>query len=282
MSKHSILYIVLLIIGVVVGLILSIGIGKGSPVTIITTTTETLTTPTTTTTTIVKESTKTATYTETINITNTKTETLTKILTNTITKTSIQKQVETNTITKTKTEPITITTTLPITRTLTTTITTTTTRIPPLDIKGNITNTYTIGNWEITVLSVKEAKSIKKGEILLKPENSTQKIVVITLTIRNIGEEFNDISDIMYALTTNTTKAYKEASILDLNATFVPSESELEKAVLYEPLPSFQSLPPLTYTQGDIIFVITENEKPVILWIKPDIMADDYIPIKLP
>ena len=65
-----------------------------------------------------------------------------------------------------------------------------------------------MGNWEITVLGVKEAKYLKSDDSYYAA-NEGQKAVVVTLRIRNIGKETktSDIWD--FIIVTNANKSYE-------------------------------------------------------------------------
>jgi hypothetical protein len=143
---------------------------------------------------------------------------------------------------------------------------------------GVIGQAVTLSNWEITVLSVKEAKYLKSGDIYYVAEEG-QKAVIATLRIMNIGKETKSVSDLWsFTLVTNVNKSYatsyKLISLWNITDEVKASATTVNKL-------EFGSLAPGTYTEGDILFTIPQNETPQKLHFKVGIVGPTEVSITL-
>jgi len=77
---------------------------------------------------------------------------------------------------------------------------------------GVIGQAVTVGNWEITVLGVKEAKYLKSDNNYYAA-NEGQIAVVVTLRIRNIGKETKTSGIWDFIIVTNANKSYESESV---------------------------------------------------------------------
>jgi hypothetical protein len=132
---------------------------------------------------------------------------------------------------------------------------------------GVIGQAVTVGNWEITVLNVKEAKYLKSGDIYYAAEEG-QKAVIATLRIMNIGKETRSVSDLWsFTLVTNVNKSYATVFGYKLISLWNITDEVKASATTVNKL-EFGSLAPGTYTEGDTLFTIPQNETPQKLHFK--------------
>ena len=150
-------------------------------------------------------------------------------------------------------------------------------------VSGVIGKALTVGDWEITVLDVKEAKYLKSGDSYYAAEEG-QKAVIVTLRIKNIGKETKTASDIWsFTLVTNANKSYEDASIFKFEPLFPWSITDEVKtsATTVSTLDRSGSLAPGTYIEGDILFTIPQNETPQKLHLKVGIIGPTEVSITL-
>ena len=148
---------------------------------------------------------------------------------------------------------------------------------------GVIGQAVTVSDWEITVLDVKETKYLKSGDSYYAAEEG-QKAVIVTLRIKNIGKETKTPSDILsFILVTNTNKSYESKTVYSFKLLWSWNITEEVKtsAVTLNTLNTFASLAPGTYTEGDILFAIPQNETPHKLHFKVGIIGPTEVSITL-
>jgi hypothetical protein len=146
---------------------------------------------------------------------------------------------------------------------------------------GVIGQAVTVGNWEITVLSVKEAKYLKSGDIYYAAEEG-QKAVIATLRIMNIGKETRSVSDLWsFTLVTNVNKSYATVFGYKIISPWNITDEVKASATTVNKLDMFGSLAPGTYTEGDILFTIPQNETPQKLHFKVGIVGPTEVSITL-
>jgi hypothetical protein len=150
-------------------------------------------------------------------------------------------------------------------------------------VSGVIGKAVTVGDWEITVLDVKEAKYLKSGDSYYAAEEG-QKAVVLTLRIKNIGKETKTPSDIWsFVLVTNANKSYESKTVFGFKL-LLPSDVTKEvkaSAVIVNTLITFTSIAPGTQIEGDILFAIPQNEEPQKLHFKVGIIGPTEVTVTL-
>jgi Telomeric repeat-binding factor 2. len=158
----------------------------------------------------------------------------------------------------------------------TVTVTVTTTPTPTQKVaEAVLRQVVQAGSWRLAVLDVKEATYIKTPvfgtwSYYRAPEG--MKIVVITLRIENTGAEsrhlfgFAELS--LPILVTATNKSYSKAYTYELQYVYEVSKEVEEKAVTYRELDVFAKVAPGSYVEGDIMFLITQDEKPAKLLLE--------------
>lgn len=148
-------------------------------------------------------------------------------------------------------------------------------------VSGVIGQAVTVGNWEITVLNVKEAKYLKSGDIYYAAEEG-QKAVIATLRIMNIGKETRSVSDLWsFTLVTNVNKSYATVFGYKIISPWNITDEVKASATTVNKLDMFGSLAPGTYTEGDILFTIPQNETPQKLHFKVGIVGPTEVSITL-
>jgi len=150
-------------------------------------------------------------------------------------------------------------------------------------VSGVIGKAITVGDWEITVLGVKEAKYLKSGDSYYAAEEG-QKAVVVTLRIKNIGKETKTAPDIWsFVLVTNANKSYESKTLLEFKPlwSFNVTEEVKTSAVAVNTLNTFTSIAPGTEIEGDILFAIPQNEEPQNLHFKVGIIGPTEVVVTL-
>ncbi|OYT40087.1 MAG: hypothetical protein B6U89_03045 [Desulfurococcales archaeon ex4484_58] len=178
---------------------------------------------------------------------------------------------------KNRTFTNTVATTLTTTRTaietvtyismFTTTITYTNAAINVSLIKSKLGKHVFIDNWNITVVSIKDSKYIKIDDSYYKVSDENEKYVIVTLRIGNNDLETRIPSNIgLFMLVTDKGRSYEET----FPQTYVPHPSEEEKlqAIPYNELSLYTSIAPQAFIEGDLLFVIKEDEEPLTLWFE--------------
>jgi len=139
----------------------------------------------------------------------------------------------------------------------------------------------TIYDWRITVTNVREAKYVEYEGRYYGAE-SGKKIIIITLRIENTGVETKTPSDIWdFVLVTDAGKSYERVDYYYLKYFWSPSSDVMRNAVKTERLSLFTSLAPKSYIEGDILFEITEVEKPATLYFKVGVVGGYQVEVKL-
>jgi hypothetical protein len=150
-------------------------------------------------------------------------------------------------------------------------------------VSGVIGKAITVGDWEITVLDVKEAKYLKSGDSYYAAEEG-QKAIIVTLRIRNIGKETRSASDIWsFVLVTNVNKSYESKTVFGFKLLWssdVTKDVEAS-AVTVNTLNTFTSIAPGTQIEGDILFAIPQNEEPQKLHFKVGIIGPTEVTVTL-
>jgi len=150
-------------------------------------------------------------------------------------------------------------------------------------VSGVIGKAVTVGDWEITVLGVKEAKYLKSGDSYYAAEEG-QKAVVVTLRIKNIGKETKTPSDIWsFVLVTNANKSYENKEVFGFKLLLSSDVTEEVKAsaVTVNTLNTLASIAPGTQIEGDILFAIPQNEEPQKLHFKVGIIGPTEVTVTL-
>jgi len=150
-------------------------------------------------------------------------------------------------------------------------------------VSGVIGKAVTVGDWEITVLGVKEAKYLKSGDSYYAAEEG-QKAVGVTLRIKNIGKETKTPSDIWsFVLVTNANKSYENKEVFGFKLLLSSDVTEEVKAsaVTVNTLNTLASIAPGTQMEGDILFAIPQNEEPQKLHFKVGIIGPTEVTVTL-
>ncbi|OYT50838.1 MAG: hypothetical protein B6U76_12030 [Desulfurococcales archaeon ex4484_217_2] len=150
-------------------------------------------------------------------------------------------------------------------------------------VSASTGQTITVDNWKITVLGAKEAKYLREGEDYYSAKEGV-KAIIVTIRIENAGKDIESLSEIWsLILVTNTNKSYERSYKWDLELLWEAEVTGKVKAsaVKYRELDLLADLAPGTLVEGDILFVIPENEYPVKLYFKVGIVGPTVIEVKL-
>jgi len=124
-----------------------------------------------------------------------------------------------------------------------------------------------VGNWEIALVRVAEVEYVEsEGDYYAAGEG--EKVVVVTLSVRNLGREVSRLGSSTFVLVTDAGKSYEKEKVYWLNLLVNASEEVKGKAVKVRELDAHQALAPGTGTEGDLLFLVPKGEKPVKLYIK--------------
>ena len=147
---------------------------------------------------------------------------------------------------------------------------------------GVIGQTVTVGDWEITVLGVKEAKYLKRDDSYYAAKEG-QKAVVVTLRIKNIGKETKTPDIWKFVIVTNANKSYGDEPVYSFKylLSWDVTEEVKRSAVTVNMLRTFASIAPGTQMEGDILFAIPQNEEPQKLHFKVGIIGSTEVIITL-
>ena len=138
-----------------------------------------------------------------------------------------------------------------------------------------------VGDWEITVLDVKESTYVRENNNYYKAKEG-YKAVIVTLRMKNLGEETASISDIRdFIIVSNANKSYGRVYTYELTYIYPVTEDVKSKAVPFKELDTTASLAPGTYIEGDLLFEMPENEEPVRLHLKIGIVGGYEVAIEL-
>jgi hypothetical protein len=146
---------------------------------------------------------------------------------------------------------------------------------------GVIGQAVTVGDWEITVLGVKEAKYLKRDDSYYAAKEG-QKAVVVTLRIKNIGKETKTSDIWKFVIVTNANKSYERISVYSFKYLWSRDVTEEVKrnAVTVNELETFASIAPGTQMEGDILFAIPQNEEPQRLHFKVGIITEVIVTLR--
>lgn len=148
-------------------------------------------------------------------------------------------------------------------------------------VSASIGEAITIGDWKITVADVKESVYVKSDNNYYSAKNNT-KVVVVRLKIENAGREAKSLAEIWsFVLVTNVNKSYERAYLFNLEWIWSPSEEIIPKAISVSALDTSKTLAPGTYSEGDLLFLIPENETPIKLYFKVGIVGPYEVEVKL-
>jgi hypothetical protein len=124
-----------------------------------------------------------------------------------------------------------------------------------------------VGNWEIALVRVAEVEYVEsEGDYYAAGEG--EKVVVATLSVRNLGREVSRLGSSTFVLVTDAGRSYEDESVYRLNLLVNASEEVKGKAVKVRRLDAYQALAPGTGTEGDLLFLVPKGEKPVKLYVK--------------
>jgi len=148
-------------------------------------------------------------------------------------------------------------------------------------VSGVIGQAVTVGDWEITVLGVKEAKYLKRDDSYYAAKEG-QKAVVVTLRIKNIGKETKTSDIWKFVIVTNTNKSYERKSVYSFKylLSWDVTEGVKRSAVTVNELETFASIAPGTQMEGDILFAIPQNEEPQRLHFKVGIITEVIVTLR--
>jgi hypothetical protein len=146
---------------------------------------------------------------------------------------------------------------------------------------GVIGQAVTVGDWEITVLGVKEAKYLKRDDSYYAAKEG-QKAVVVTLRIKNIGKETKTSDIWKFVIVTNANKSYERKSVYNFEPlwSWDVTEGVKRSAVTVNELETFASIAPGTQMEGDILFAIPQNEEPQRLHFKVGIITEVIVTLR--
>jgi hypothetical protein len=153
----------------------------------------------------------------------------------------------------------------------------------PKQATGTLGQPISVGGWEVTVLGVREAKYLKKGDVYYSAKEG-QKAVIVSLRVKNVGKDVKSASDLWsFTLTTNAGKSYDFTSIANFDVVWSWSVTEevRTKAVSVSDLNLFQSIAPGTYVEGDMLFSVPQNETPIKLFFKVGIVGPTVVEVSL-
>jgi hypothetical protein len=149
-------------------------------------------------------------------------------------------------------------------------------------VSGVVGRAVTVGNWEVTVLGVKEAKYLKSGDSYYAAEEG-QKAIVVTLRIRNIGKETKTPDIWNFVMVTNANKSYEDKPVYSFKylLSWDVTEEVKRNAVTVNMLRTFAPIAPGTQIEGDILFAIPQNEEPQKLHFRVGILGPTEVIITL-
>jgi len=148
-------------------------------------------------------------------------------------------------------------------------------------IHGELAKPIRAGDWEITVLGVKEAIYIREDESYYRAKEG-YKVVIVTLRIKNVGKETASPSNIWkFVIVTNINKSYERAYTYELTPVLYVTQDIKSKAIMIRELDTLASLVPGTYVEGDILFQIPKNEMPERLHFKVGVVGGYEVIVEL-
>jgi hypothetical protein len=156
------------------------------------------------------------------------------------------------------------------------------TKTKPEQVTGSLGQPISIGDWEVTVLSVREAEYLKIEEWYYSAKEG-QKAVIVSLRVKNTGRDMKSATDLWsFTLTTNAGKSYpKNIANFDILGSWKVSEEVKSKAVSVSELNLFQSIAPGTYVEGDMLFSVPQNETPTKLFFEVRMVRPAMVEVSL-
>jgi hypothetical protein len=148
-------------------------------------------------------------------------------------------------------------------------------------VSGVIGQAVAVGDWEIMVLDIKEARYLRSGDSYFAAREG-EKAVVVTLRIRNAGRETKSASDIWgFILVTSANKSYEDVGVFSFKLLWEVTDEVRASATAISELRTSASLAPGTYIEGDILFAVPQNETPQKLHFKVGIIGPTEVDITL-
>ena len=150
-------------------------------------------------------------------------------------------------------------------------------------VSGVIGQAVAVGNWEVTVLGVREARYLRSGDSYFATGEG-EKAVVVTLRIRNTGGETRSASDIWgFTLVTSANKSYGSVTVFSFKLLLPWNETDEVRAgaVAVSELGTSASLAPGTYIEGDVLFAVPQSETPQRLHFKVGVIGPTEVSIAL-
>jgi hypothetical protein len=164
--------------------------------------------------------------------------------------------------------------------TVTVAVTSTTSTISEKRIVAHVGENLRLGNYQVSILSVKEAEYVKLGENYYKPREG-MKFLILRVNVLNV-EEHVEMCPCWGILPTEWCPFGRPVLITDkgwaydwesLPGEWIPPEHVTEEvkknAVECSIFPAGKSLAPNTYCEGDIFFESPLNENPVKIVFEP-------------
>ncbi len=148
------------------------------------------------------------------------------------------------------------------------------------NLTAKINEPIKAGNWEIIVKNVREATYIRKDSDYYGAKEG-QKIVLVGITVRNIGKEIRTNPLWSIILVSTAGKSYERIYTSSLNYIWEVNESLKSSAVPYKELDTAASLAPGTFIEGDVLFQIPREESPEKLYFKVELVGGYEITVKL-
>ena len=130
------------------------------------------------------------------------------------------------------------------------------------------------------VLCVKEAEYIREDDSFYGAKEG-YKIVLVAVRIKNLGERVRSPDIYSFILVTDANKSYESIYAIRLKWILEPTEEIKSKAVVHKYLDTSVSLAPNTFTEGNIMFHIPKNEKPIKLYFRVGIIWGKWVVVKL-
>lgn len=150
-------------------------------------------------------------------------------------------------------------------------------------LSGKVGEPVKAGDWEITVLSVKEASCISSDDTYYVAKEG-YKAFIVKLRIKNVGGETRPALEIWsFVLVTDANKSYGKAYLSDLEYVFSRNVTEEMKAraVALEQLDLTASIAPNTVAEGDMLFQIPSDEEPESIRFKVGITGGYEVAVNL-
>jgi hypothetical protein len=150
-------------------------------------------------------------------------------------------------------------------------------------VSGVIGQAVAVGNWEVTVLGVREDGYLRSGDSYFAAREG-EKAVVVTLRIRNTGGGTRSASDIWgFTLVTSANKSYGSVTVFSFKLLLPWNVTDEVRAgaVAVGELRTSASLAPGTYIEGDVLFAVPQSETPRRLHFKAGVIGPTEVSIAL-